>query len=116
MSAKAIREWTSGTSPDASTYTMFQRSRGTDERPVVWVTDHVAVDHGGVDVFTNVEATGEAVVAAPVPTDVVLAAIFRQAGIVDDLQALLDAAKREGGGANYAAAKRIEAAFGEALS
>jgi hypothetical protein len=102
MSANAIREWTSGTSPDASTYTM--------------VTDHVAVDHEGVDVFTNVEVTGEAVVAAPVPTDVVLAAIFRQAGIVDDLLALLDAAKREGGGVNYAAAERVEAALVEALS
>jgi hypothetical protein len=109
MNDSNIREWTVDSHPEADFF-RFAREHVPGNGPARVVTDFVQAADDGVSTQDSEDDPIRA------PADVVLAAVFRQAGIVGDLRALLDAAKREGGGANYAAAKRVEAAFGEALS
>ena len=103
--SKPIRSWTVESHPEAVDYIRFAHPIDGAKWP-----DKVEVCPAGVAVFNGFNSR-----VSTAPTDVVLAAIFRQAGIVDDLRAVLDAAA-QGDGVLDNAAERIRKAFGEALS
>jgi hypothetical protein len=105
MTESSIREWTLQPSAKSFGCTRFERTASEPDSTLTMV-EGVQVDSAGTVLICDEEH--DVIVA---PTDVVLAAIFRQAGIVDDLRAVL-----QGGVSTGAARGRIIAAFGEALS
>ncbi len=111
MTDKPIREWSIDSHPDAK-FVRFARERVPTYGPSRSVTDHVTADEHGVTSYT-VESDGETVELNSGDTDIVLAAVFRQSGIVDDLDLVLDIAAFNG---CKDAAARIRKALGEALS
>lgn len=109
-----IREWSIASHPEAK-FIRFERERVPAFGSARVVHDNVTADEHGVTSYT-IESDGDRVELNSGDTDVVLAAIFRQAGIVDDLRRLLDAATFLVGDPLDDAARRIRKAFGEALS
>lgn len=102
-----IREWEWTTDPERKGQAEFYRP--CPESPE-WITESVVVGLGGVSI-TDDSGRGDGPAAS---ADVVLAAIFRQAGIVDDLRAVIGASDRDW--VLNGAVERIRKAFGEALS
>jgi hypothetical protein len=108
MSESNIREWTVDSDPNVK----FYRFTRTYEHRLSIAPDFVEVTmQGDVAVFDR--DTHPITMA---PTDVVLAAIFRQAGVVLALRMVIAAAERGGDPVLSENAKAIRKAFGEALS